>query len=71
MKLAEKKVLVVGCGKSGIGAAVFLVGEGACPVLFDENEKLTEKEVREHLAEKIRELAPAGIDGTKGEQLWK
>ena len=46
MKLAEKKVLVVGCGKSGIGAAVFLVGEGACPVLFDENEKLTEKEVR-------------------------
>ena len=43
MKLAEKKVLVVGCGKSGIGAAVFLVGEGACPVLFDENEKLTEK----------------------------
>ncbi len=67
MKLAEKKVLVVGCGKSGIGAAVFLVGEGACPVLFDENEKLTEKEVREHLAEKIRELAPAGIDGTKVE----
>lgn len=67
MKLAEKKVLVVGCGKSGIGAAVFLMREGACPVLFDENEKLTEKEVREHLAEKIKELALEGIDETETE----
>ena len=65
MKLAEKKVLVVGCGKSGIGAAVFLVREGACPVLFDENEKLTEKEVRDRLTEKIEELGLKEFDETK------
>lgn len=65
MKLAEKKVLVVGCGKSGIGAAVFLVREGACPVLFDENEKLTEKEVRDRLTEKIKELGLKEFDETK------
>lgn len=67
MKLAEKKVLVVGCGKSGIGAAVFLVREGACPVLFDENDKLTEKEVRERLAQKTEELGLKEFDETKVE----
>lgn len=56
MELAGKRVLIIGCGKSGIGAAVFLLQEGANPVLFDENEKLTEETVRRNLAEKIREL---------------
>ena len=56
MELAEKSVLIIGCGKSGIGAAVFLLREGAHPVLFDENEKLTEEAVRKSLAEKIKEL---------------
>lgn len=59
MELAGKKVLIVGCGKSGIGAAVFLLQEKAHPILFDENEKLTEMEVRKHLSEKIGEL---GLD---------
>ena len=59
MELAGKKTLIVGCGKSGIGAAVFLLQEKAHPILFDENGKLTEREVRDHLSEKIREL---GLD---------
>ena len=49
MELAGKKVLVVGCGKSGIGSAVFLLQEGADPILFDESEKLTAEKVRESL----------------------
>lgn len=56
MHLTEKNVLIIGCGKSGIGAAVFLLREKARPVLFDENGKLTEEKVREDLAEKIKEL---------------
>lgn len=59
MELAGKKVLIVGCGKSGIGAAVFLLREGAHPVLFDESAALTEAKVREDLAQKVRDL---GLD---------
>lgn len=40
MDLNGKKVLVAGCGKSGIGAARLLEKTGAVPVLFDENTKL-------------------------------
>lgn len=56
MELEGKQVLIAGCGKSGIGAAVFLLQERAFPVLFDENEKLTEEEVRKNLSRKIEEL---------------
>lgn len=56
MELTEKNVLVIGCGKSGIGAAVFLLREGALPVLFDENDKLTEAAIYQNLAKKIAEL---------------
>lgn len=59
MELAGKRVLIIGCGKSGIGAAVFLLREGAHPILFDENEKLTEETVYQNLAEKIEELGAA------------
>lgn len=38
MDLQGKKVLVAGCGKSGLGAAGLLKKTGACPVLFDEND---------------------------------
>lgn len=64
MELAGKKVLIIGCGKSGIGAAVFLLQERAVPVLFDENEKLTEEEVRKNLSAKIEEL---GVEVSKQE----
>lgn len=38
MDLQGKRVLVAGCGKSGLGAAGLLKETGACPVLFDEND---------------------------------
>lgn len=47
MELKGQKVLVVGSGKSGIGAARLLGKAGALPVLFDSNEKLDMTELRE------------------------
>lgn len=47
MNLQGKKVLVVGTGKSGIGAAKLLGEVGAEPVLFDSNEKLSIEEIKE------------------------
>lgn len=63
MELAGKKVLIVGCGKSGIGAAVFLLRERAFPILFDENEKMTEEEVRRNLSAKIEQLGAEVEEG--------
>ena len=45
--LQGKKVLVVGRGKSGIGAAGLIAQAGGIPVLFDGNEKLSPEEIRE------------------------
>lgn len=45
MDLKDKKVLVVGTGVSGIGAARLLSRVGACTVLFDSNEGLNSEEV--------------------------
>lgn len=45
--LQGKKVLVVGSGKSGIGAAGLIAQAGGIPVLFDGNEKLSPEEIRE------------------------
>ena len=47
MELKGQKVLVVGSGKSGIGAARLLGKAGALPVLFDSNGKLDMTELRE------------------------
>lgn len=47
MDLQGKKVLVAGCGKSGIGAAQLLYQTGAMPVLFDENTELNVAALRE------------------------
>lgn len=44
--LQGKKVLVVGSGKSGTGAAGLLAKAGAHPLLFDSNEKLDPEEIR-------------------------
>lgn len=46
MNLQNKKVLVVGTGISGIGAAKLLKEVGAVPVLFDGNENLSVEDVR-------------------------
>ncbi len=47
MELKGKRVLVAGCGKSGIGAAQLLYEAGAQPVLFDENVKTDVAALRE------------------------
>lgn len=47
MNLQDKKVLVVGTGKSGIGAAKLLGEVGADPILFDSNEKLSIEDIKE------------------------
>ena len=47
MELLNKKVLVVGSGKSGIGAAGLLGAIGARPVIFDSNEKIKIDEIQQ------------------------
>lgn len=47
MDLKGKKVLVAGCGKSGVGAAKLLAWAGAVPVLFDENTELDVEALKE------------------------
>ena len=46
MMLKGKKVLVAGCGKSGIGAAGLLEKNGAQPILYDANEELDIEKLR-------------------------
>ena len=54
-EIAGKNVLVVGAGRSGIGSVRLLNGAGAHPVLLEQNEKRTEREIREALDERDRE----------------
>lgn len=66
MDLQNKKVLVVGTGISGIGAAGLLAAKGAVPVLFDSNEDLDVAELKEKLkkagdVEVILGTVPAGM----------
>lgn len=48
--LKGKKVLVVGAGISGIGSARLLEANGAIPIIYDGNDKVTPQEIREKLA---------------------
>lgn len=50
MELQGRKVLVVGTGISGVGAAQVLSRIGACPVLYDENDKVSVEEVEKKLS---------------------
>ncbi len=71
-EIRDKNVLVVGSGLSGVGAVHLLLQVGAHPVLLEENEKLTEEEVRNRLAEEDRratrilcgKLADTDLTGT-------
>ncbi|MBE5852360.1 MAG: UDP-N-acetylmuramoyl-L-alanine--D-glutamate ligase [Lachnospiraceae bacterium] len=49
MDLRDRNVLVVGCGKSGIGAALYLQKKAANVWLYDDNEKLTQEDVLQKL----------------------
>ncbi len=51
MNWTGKKVLVVGCGISGIGSTELLEKVGAAPVLFDENTKVDTDVVRSKFKE--------------------
>ena len=54
MELQGRRVLVVGTGISGIGAAEALSRIGACPVLYDENSKASKEEVEKKLSDACR-----------------
>ena len=54
MNWKNKKVLVVGCGISGIGSTKLLEKVGASPVLFDENTKVDVNTVRERFGEETK-----------------
>ena len=51
-----KRICVIGCGKSGIGAASFLKKLGGIPFLYDENEKLTLEDVKAKLPQDLQEI---------------
>lgn len=68
MNLQDKTVLVIGTGKSGIGAARLLAKVGAKPILFDNNKELK----RTELEEKTKDIQPLQIEiGTLSEELWE
>lgn len=46
MDISGKRVLIVGTGKSGIGAANLLLRVNAVPILFDENEQVDVSKVK-------------------------
>lgn len=58
--MAEKKVLVLGTGKSGIAAAKLVLKKGEQVLLFDSNAELDEAKVLGNFA------ADAGITLLKG-----
>ena len=53
IQLRDKKVIVAGTGKSGIGSAVLLEKNGALPVIYDSNEQTDKKAVRASIREKL------------------
>ncbi len=52
--IADKKILIIGAGLSGIGAAELLLESGASPVLYDGNASLSEEALREKLPKDSR-----------------
>lgn len=53
MDLKQKKVLVVGLGISGLGAAQLLCSEQAEIILFDGNDKLTKEDIKKRLPDEM------------------
>ena len=65
MELQNKTVLVIGTGKSGIGAAGLLSKAGAKTILFDSNEKLNVEALKEKAAG-ISSFRAGGTGGAAG-----
>ena len=53
MELKNKKVLIIGTGISGMGAAKLLCSEGAIPVFYDENNKIKVEDVQKRMPEGV------------------
>lgn len=53
IEVRNRRVIVVGTGKSGIGSAVLLERHGALPVLYDGNEKLDIESVKALMRERL------------------
>ena len=51
--IRDKRVMVVGTGKSGVGSAVLLERNGALPVIYDGNDKTDIEAVKASLQEKL------------------
>ena len=49
----NKKVIIAGTGKSGIGSAVLLEKNGALPLLYDSNENTDIDAVKKQISEKL------------------
>lgn len=49
----DKRVIIVGTGRSGVGSAVLLEKNGALPVIYDGNEKTDKEAVRTLICEKL------------------
>ena len=47
----KNKVLVAGCGISGIGAARMLLAAGKSVILYDGNDKKNKEEIRAQVAD--------------------
>lgn len=62
MDLKDKKVLVIGTGLSGIGAAELLVREGAHVLLLEQNEKADPETIRKKFQETMTDEEAASIE---------
>ncbi len=60
-ELKDRRVIVVGTGKSGIGSAVLLEKNGALPVLYDQNDKTDKEAVKAVLREKLGKETKAEV----------
>lgn len=59
--LRDKKVLVVGTGISGIGSTTLLESQGACPVIYESNDKVQEADVRAKLPQESKAQIVIGV----------
>lgn len=70
VNVRDKKVIVVGTGKSGIGSTVLLEKNGALPVIYDGNEKTDTEAVKASIRERLgRETAAVIYTGAFPEEI--
>ncbi len=68
--LKGKKVIVVGTGKSGVGAAVLLEKKGALPVVYDSNVETDVEAVRRRISDELgRETGAEFVVGDFREEI--